>query len=222
MFIFLAGPLMIKCPFLIQCGDKELFWQVKPDDHSLTLTDNKTKASAFYIHPCDDTDNLYDFTIGWKGETQQEIIDRDEDLDAIGESGAMGMMRYLETKTNIFGNNPGPLKMRSELRAKYSRLSIYSQLTYKFTDAPVNINMWIKGNKVFFVSNSHRNGFVAVDLDKATFKCVKSQKLHDEDTTYMLFRLVAVGPKFDAVSGQKSQTSKSHIKLVDELKKYAD
>lgn len=202
-------------PFLIECGDTGKFWEVDKESLELTITESKDEASVFYILPCDDTKDSYDFNIGWKRETQKNINEQPSGTESKG-----GIMRYLEVKTSVFGNNPDSLMMKSELRAKHSRLCLYSQLTRRYFQSKAEIVPWLEGEKAFFIRNSRRKRFIAADFGLESFKCISSQDLHDEKNTWMIFRLVTLKPKQVASFNErirKTSLMKEGEKLRKEL-----
>ena len=196
-----------------------MYWKVSSDDYILTITEDINQASVFHIIPDEETEEPFDFSIGWQGQTQQDI---QEDKGFVDKGFRhTNIMRYLEVDTNIFGNNPGPLKMKSTINGSDSTLVLYSPFSRGFSEPPADINPWIQGKKPFFISNAHRKGFIAISCTVSRkeqskqylAKCVSSKKLHDEKNTWMLFRLVSTNPEQSAVS----LSEKAKVELHKEL-----
>ena len=208
--------MVIDGSFLIECGDEKMYWKVSSDDYVLTITEDINQASVFYIIPDEETEEPFDFSIGWQGQTLQDIQEEKGFIDK-----HTSIMRYLKVHTNIFGKNPGPLKMKSTINGSDSTLVLYSTFSHGFSEPPANINHWIQGKKPFFISNAHRKGFIAISCTVSGLeqskqyltKCVSSKKLHNEKNTWMLFRLVSTIPECSAIS----LSEKAKVELHKEL-----
>ena len=173
-----------------------MYWTVQSTDtdHILTITTDKQQASVLSIIPTDETNENFDFSIGWQGETFQDIEDTED-------SKPQKMMRYLEVKTYLFfWHFAGPLRMKAELTARDSRLCLYKQRIDDSTDIPTDTNQWLGANDVF-ISSATRRSFIAItripaanegEEDQYKTRCLSSQKYHDEKNTWMLFRLLPI------------------------------
>ncbi len=190
LLLFSPALFIIAGPFLIECGDEQMYWKIDLDRHNVTITTDVKEASAFHIILCDDTDEAFDFFIGWRGETQDDCIKEDK---TVSKADCKKMMRFLEVKTSFFGKNPGPLKMKSQLEDKDSRLVLYNQMGSGYFEVPADITNWINGKGAFFISNAHQKGFLCISRrareDRYVCRCVNSRKEHNEENNWMLFRL---------------------------------
>jgi hypothetical protein len=212
-------------PYVVECGDAGIFWKVT-SDNSLTVTRNSEEASVFRIVSCDDTEDKDDFNIGWRGETQQDI----QELEGSDRANSK-IMRYLEVKPYFFGHcSNGPLKLKSELKSKDSRLCLYNRITKGcFESCEDSIAPWTEMGKVFFISNAAWKSYVSVmryrnkeqadpDQEDAygyTTKCMGSRRAHNEKDIWMLFRLI---PQMEKVSTM----GKIKNRLGRELAKYTE
>ena len=190
---------LIDDSFLVECGDSKMYWSVQTSDNTLTITKNIEEASVFYVIPCESSeDDPYDFHLGWRGECHQDILEMlNEDKEKQVNT---KIMRYLQVETNWFGNNPGPLKIKSEVESKNSVLYVYSPIVSGFFgEAPIDITDWTKDKTACFVSSAHRKGFIAVHQvgDHYTTKCVSSHRHHNEKDHWMLFRLLPSGKDYN-------------------------
>ena len=174
-----------------------MYWKIDSTDtdHILTITTDIRQAAVLSIIPSDETDENFDFSIGWQSESLQDVID----ADSKEEPEYPKMMRYLEVKTYFFfGHYGGPLRMKSELTAKDSRLCLYKQRMDDYADTPTDTNQWLGKKSVVFISSATRRSFIAVSRtttdkeDVYTTKCMSSQKFHDEKNVWMLFRLLFI------------------------------
>ena len=166
-----------------------MYWKID-SAHHVTITTDVKEASAFHIVLCNDTDDPFDFSIGWQGETQEDCIRKDE---TVGKAERKNLMRYLEVKTKYFGKNPGPLKMKSQLGNKHSHLVLYNPLRNGYFEVPADITNWINGKGAFFISNAHQKGLLCISRkgDGYVCRCVNSRKEHNEENNWMLFRLLS-------------------------------
>ena len=164
-----------------------MYWKID-SAHHVTITTDVKEASAFHIVLCTDTEEPFDFYIGWRGETQNDFI---EESEVIGKAEHKNMMRFLEVETSLFGNNPGPLRMKSQLFNKHSHLVLYNPLGNGYFEVPADITNWINGQGAFFISNAHRKGLLCISRrgDGYVCRCVNSRKEHNEENNWMLFRL---------------------------------
>ena len=188
--------------YLIQCGDEDMYWMVETTgpEHILTITTDIQQASVFSIIPSEETDENFDFSIGWRSKSLQDIIDCDDAESK--ESYSRKMMRYLEVKTFFFfGHYAGPLRMKSEITAKDSRLCLYTQRIDDNNYIPSDTNQWLAKKSVVFISSASKRSFIAVTRIAATeegkqdqykTKCLSSQKFHNETNVWMLFRLLFI------------------------------
>lgn len=121
-----------------------MYWQVEPkaNGHSLSATTDSRLASVFHIIPADETDDPYDFSIGWKNQTLQDILDADAALDE--NDANYKMFRYLQVNTYFFGHDEGPLTMQSKLGIKESRLVVYKPLMDDYFESPADITPWLE------------------------------------------------------------------------------
>lgn len=197
--------------YLIQCGDQEMYWKVESsdNDHILTITTDKREAAVLSIIPSDDTDENFDFSIGWQNESLQDILDS----DSKDEPEYPKMMRYLEVKTFMFWHYGGPLRMKSELSAKDSRLCLYKQRMDDYAETPTNTIQWLGKKAVVFISSAARRSFIAVTRlqtgaeDEYWTKCVSSPRFHDEKNAWMLFRLLLIKECAEEVKQQEEMVS---------------
>ena len=215
---------------MVESGDEEIFWKVD-SGNLLTVTKNFNEASVFHINPCDDEEDTEDFNIGWRGETQQDIQDKESLLSTAKTSNKI--MRYLELQTFFFGHHPGPLKFKSELSSKNSRLCLYSQISKGYFDSPEDdITPWIEKKEVAFISSAASKSFIAVvryrnneqaDTDQEDAylyqtKCMGSRKEHNEQDIWMLYRLIAAEPQTKKVSITERSKRRLSTKLTEYLK----
>ncbi len=100
-------------------------------------------------------------------------------------------MGFLEVKTSFFGKNPRPLKMKSQLGSKDSRLVLYNQMGSGYFEVPADITNWINGKGEFFISNAHQRGFLCISRrgDGYVCGCVYSRKEHEE--CFFVFSTIA-------------------------------
>jgi hypothetical protein len=209
---------------VVECGDEGMFWRVNAE-HLLTVTRDFKEASVFHIVLSDDADSDDHFYIGWQGEELKE----NERLVAPSKIPTR-IMRYLEVKTLFWGHCPGPLKFKSELSSKYSRLCLYNQISEGYFDSCEDDTApWMEKGKVFFISNAAWKSFVSVvryrnkeqaDLDQEdaygyTTKCMGSRRAHNEKDVWMLFRLIPT-------EQQKSFTERSKNQLSKKLTQYLE
>ena len=213
-----------------------MYWKID-SDYQLTITTDMKQASVFHIILCGDTDDPYDFCIGWQGKTLQQVIEEDP-IVRTSKPTRSKIMRYLEVKTLFFGHYSKPLKLRSELSAKDSRLCLYKQLADDYFESPADITPWLDGNKVYFISSANRKSLLSIqrccpaqqreagDSERQYIaKCVDSQKLHNEKNVWMLFRLHPVEhcksietKKVPAIEKPKAKFDKEFSKLLDSTK----
>ncbi len=113
------------------------------------------------------------------------------------------LFRYLDARVGFFGNNPGPLYLKSELHNQYSRLSLHNRVIGD-NEAPTDTRVWTYGNEAFFINCARRrfkkDGFIAIKRisvrtrqgqmeERFVTVCLSSEKYHDERNVWMLFRL---------------------------------
>ncbi len=175
---------------MIECGDNRLYWKVD-EDNVLTITKDFKEASALSIIPCHDTSDQHDFSIGWNGMIMKDCI-KDEEQLLEKKVHHTSITRYLEATSSFFGNNPGPLKMKSGFNFNNSQLYLYNQLRTGFFEHKADIDRWIENKGVFFISNRYK-GFLCMSStaegDRYTCRCVSSRSVHNEKDHFMLFRL---------------------------------
>ena len=197
--------LSTACPYVIECSDEGMYWKVDAD-HTLTITRNFKQASVFHVIPYDDSHDTNDFSIGWKGETLQSVIDEE---DVVGPDKTCKIMRYLDVKPCCCKHHPGPLKFESTLTTKNARLCIYDRLIsgyfggYFESPAP-DLEPWTQKKLPFFISSASRKTFITVERGrnaeqaensseeehKFMIKCAGSRKVRDENDSWQLFRLL--------------------------------
>ena len=213
---------------MVECGDEGLYWKVD-SNKLLGVTRNFNGASIFHIIPCDETDHTDNFSVGWEGLTLQDIMDQEKSLKTPASS---KITRYLEVKTFCFGHFPGPLRFKSELSSRDYRLCLYDPIMDGYSDMPSpDIAPWTEKRKAFFISSAFRRSFVAVsrccdmeqmepaedDACKYTAKCLGSRKGHNEEDTWMLFRLLLAHDytgKLSAVERARKRLSKKLSDLI--------
>lgn len=182
---------------MIQLGDENMYWKVgsKDTEYALSVTEDKREASTFEIIPADETDDPYDFSIGWKNETLHDVIT--EDSNPSSSLSIPKIMRYLEVKTYCWGHDKGPLKFKSNLGIKESRLCLFKPFI-DYYDSPTDIDPWLQTtHDPFFISSVNRRSFITISRSSSQaneFKsqCLSSQQLHNEKKYWMLFRLLEV------------------------------
>ena len=206
------SPLYYYCtagPYLIACGDKpKIFWKVNTDEerHRYTVgaTTNLTAASYFYIIPNDNGAHPYEFRIGWAGDQIERHLKRKPSILRPDTPGHLEpLFRYLDARVGFFGNNPGPLYLKSELHNQYSRLSLHNRVIGD-NKAPTDTRVWSYGNEEFFINCARRNfkkdGFIAIKRitvrtgnrqmeERFVTMCLPNEKYHNEQNVWMLFRL---------------------------------
>ena len=194
--------LSTACPYVIECSDEGMYWKVDAD-HTLTITRNFKQASVFHVIPHDNSHYTNDFNIGWKGETLQSVIDKE---DAVGPDKTCKIMRYLDVKLSSCKHHPGPLKFESTLTTKNARLCIYDRLisSYfgRYFESPApDLEPWTQKKLPFFISSVIRKIFITVERSrhaeqaensseeehKFTIKC---RKVRGEKDSWQLFRLL--------------------------------
>ena len=214
---------------MVECGDEGLYWKVD-SNKLLSVTRNFNRASIFHISPCDETEDTDDFSVGWEGLTLQDIMDQEKSLMT---PASRKITRYLEVKTFCFGHFPGPLRFKSELSSRDYRLCLYDPITDGYFDsATPDITPWTEKRKAFFISSAFRRSFVAVsrcrnmdqmkpakdDAYKYVAKCLGSRKGHNEEDTWMLFRLLLADDytgKVSAVERARKRLSKKLSDLIE-------
>ena len=197
-------------PYLIACGDEPniIFWKVNIDEerhrYSVGATTNRTAASFFYIIPNDNGAHPYEFRIGWAGDKIERHLKRKPSILRPDTPGHLEpLFRYLDARVGFFGNNPGPLYLKSELHNQYSRLSLHNRVIGD-NKAPTDTRVWSYGNDEFFINCARRNfkkdGFIAIKRitvrtgggqmeEHFVTMCLPNEKFHNERNVWMLFRL---------------------------------
>ena len=104
---------------------------------------------------------------------------------------------------SFYGNNSGPLYLKSELHNKHSRLTLHNRVIGD-NKAPNDTRVWGYGKEEFFINCARRrfkkDGFIAVKRiavrtgrgqmeERYITMCLSSEKYHDEQNVWMLFRL---------------------------------
>ena len=187
--------LSLDGPFIISCDSDSLYFRVLPNN-TVVATRDIRQASLFTIKPTDDGDNLHEFYLAHHGDKCKDecslLGPQLKDLEP--------MARYLEARVNVFGKNPGPLKMKQNAHHESSRFALHGRLSTTFT--PSKINKWVDGKEIFYINCSRRewakDGYICVKksssrtTNQETFitACVSSTKSHDDRTCFMLFRLL--------------------------------
>ena len=185
------------------------YWRVnEQNNYAVEATRNVRDASDFYIIPIDDGDHPFEFNIGWQGDKLPKALrcNRSSLLTPQNSQHVEPLFRYLDAKVNILGTNPGPLYLREELEAQYSRLTLHQRIIGRSL-IPVDTKDWVQGRDQYFIGCSRRrfkkDGFVAVKrlrqrrqrhgVDDPQFltSCVSSEEYHNGRYVYMLFRILS-------------------------------
>ncbi len=199
---------------MIQCADEKMYWKVEVSnsDYLLTVTKEFNQASIFHVIPSEETDDPYDFSIGWQGKTLQDIMDQDR--SGATTKAPTKIMRYLELKTYFFGHS-GSLNLKSHLSAKDSRLCLYNQIADDDFDSPADTTPWFEEKKVFFISSVNKKSFIAVSHDQEDqygVKCVGAQKCNNEKNIWMLFRLL---PSEDCIDDAENRLKTRRVSVLE-------
>ena len=179
---------------------------VDEERHRYTVggTTDRSAASFFYIIPNDNAVHPYEFRIGWAGDKIDRHLKRKPSILRPDTPGHLEpLFRYLDARVGFFGNNPGPLYLKSELHNQYSRLSLHNRVIGD-NKAPTDTRVWSYGNEEFFINCARRNfkrdGFIAIKRitvrtgrgqmeERFVTMCLPSEKFHNERSVWMLFRL---------------------------------
>ena len=228
--------MYIAGPYLIACGDKpNIFWQVNKDEqrhiYSVGATTDQAAASLFYVIPNDDGTHPYEFRIGWAGDNVERHLKRNPSVHVLRPDtpGYLEpLFRYLDAHVGLYGNNPGPLYLKSELHNQHSRLSLHNRVIGN-NKAATDTKVWSCGKEEFFINCARRrfkkDGFIAVkrirnrQMERFVTMCLPSEKYHDEQNIWMLFRLFPVQSYVSANSETeaKSPQEAHEEELDDEL-----
>lgn len=219
-------------PYLIACGAKSnIFWQVNKDEehyvYSVGATTDPRAASCFYIIPNDDGVHPYEFRIGWTGDKHGHLKRTPSALRPDTPGHLEPLFRYLDARVSITGNNSGPLYLKSELYNTHSRLTLHNRVIGD-NKAPTDTRVWSYGNEEFFINCARRkfkkDGFIAVKRisvrtsarrveERYVTMCLPSEKYHDEQNVWMLFRLFP--PEFSK-TGATDPTDVEVRSLIEE------
>lgn len=196
-------------PYLIGCGNTPTkFWQVNRDEEhhliNVGATTNRAAASFFYIFSNDDGVHPYEFRIGWSSDGEKHLLKRTRSTLRPDTPGHLEpLFRFLDARVSTFGNNPGPLHLKSELHSSHSRLTLHNRVIGD-NKAPIDTRVWGYGNKEFFINCARRrykrDGFIAVKRisvrtapgrieERYVTMCLPHEKFHNEQNVWMLFRL---------------------------------
>ena len=145
-------------PFLIACNFDSLFLRVN-DSFEVVCTDDPSKASQFYVIPNDNDEDQ--FGIAYKAKSSQQNM--------------MPTTCYLSAPVNIFGHNPGPLKVTTEQPSSEDlNMTIENRLTR--CSVPVDLEKWVHGEDVFYINCARRfvfgNAYMCVKQYKPLIKTV--------------------------------------------------
>ena len=188
--LFLAGPFLIHCA---TSGAHCLYWTVDESHHHVIAAPKKENASKFYIKPSNDPKHPDEFYICYYDADISEVRDKSasyrfDDSKEFVEP----IPRYLVTPTDGFGCNPGPLKLKYQMRSRDTRLVLVS-CARKRHQPPVSLSEWMSGREMCFIQcarRKHMKGYIAVNGILGQTCCVHSKHNEDECTYFMLFQTV--------------------------------
>ena len=188
--LFLAGPFLIHCA---TSGALCLYWTVDESYHYVIAAPKKENASKFYIKSSNDPKHPDEFYICYYDADISEVRDKSasyrfDDSKEFVEP----IPRYLVTPTDGFGCNPGPLKLKYQMRSRDTRLVLVS-CARKRHQPPVSLSEWMSGREMCFLQcarRKHMKGYIAVNSRLGQTCCVHSKHNEDECTYFMLFQTV--------------------------------
>lgn len=90
-----------------------MYWQVGPkeSDYTLTVTTNPKRASVFRIIPAEETEDAFDFSIGWQSQSLQDLLD---EITPLGTEKVVNpkMFRYLDVSTKSAWTTQNEIKIK--------------------------------------------------------------------------------------------------------------
>lgn len=184
-------------PFLVACGgERQLYWSVDDSNFTVHATPNVKNASLFFVIPNDEGKYPHEFHITYMGDNRQLFTRRVSSLTPMSQRPVEKIPRYLSASVTAFGTNAGPLRLKYHVMGK-SRLILESRMGVK---GPVSPSTWVSGREVFFINCTRRklkrDGYICVkrrgrrDEDHWITACLPSVRYHNEEDTFMLFRLL--------------------------------
>ena len=192
IFFPLAGPYIVA----FGTESKLFYWSVDRDHFTVGATDNPLNASVFFINPNDDGKHPYEFQIAYSGDDLHLLRRRISSLTTQCHSSLEPMARYLCAPVSLFGFNRGPLHLKNNVSSN-SQFLLGSRLK---KDELVNTHAWVQGRDMFFINctrrRGRRDGYLCTRLrrrggqEEWVTACVPSTHFHNEQDTFMLFRLL--------------------------------
>ena len=203
----------------MSCGQEKLtlYWSVDGRDSTVHATTNIANASLFFIIPNEDGKYPFEFHIIYCGDNQRLLKKRVSSLTPASQQPLSLISQYLSASVNGFGYNAGPLHLKYHVEGK-SRLILEGRLSNHRRKIPISTSMWVTGHDVFFINCTRRtlkrDGYISVRRrrrhgeDEWYTSCVPSTMFHNEEDTFMLFRLLPASQR-NLVTGWSSREPKT-------------
>ena len=176
------------------------------ESNKVVATQKIESASTFFIPPTNDHLHPHEFRIEYREE------DGHATMKSKGESKEEALAplpHYLNGTASLFGYNDGPLEVKLNVTEENARFVLHSRVLDDY--APVDVSSWTQGEG-FYINCSRRrfkwDGYISVKKTKApdyktkykyVTAIVPSEKRHNDNDTWLLFRLRRV-PKSTAAA----------------------
>ena len=174
-----------------------LYWTVDPFSYCVTAVSNKINASKFYVKASNSAKHPDEFYICYFDVdlSEHRKINTNDQFDETKEY-VEPIPCYLQTPIDMFGHNPGPLRLGYHIKSRNTRLVLVNAVR-SHRQPPVSLSVWMSGREMCFIKcarRRQRKGYIAVTKNQLGTHyhtcCVHSKCNETQPTSFMLFQTV--------------------------------
>lgn len=178
-------------PFYISCHSEQLFFKV--DDNRITVTDDLSKASEFFVVPCEESGQSRHFSIFHNSESKLKPPDTRPKMRI------KPIPRYLCTYVNFRGISDGPLELKLNAKESKSMLVLHDRRSKHLH--PADLTDWINGKEIYYINCKHRS------FKKDSYICVAATN------PALVERQMSTSSEVDTIEGE------GEVSMVESSKK---